>query len=159
MTFNDLDELKKAGFIGFKKISELFIDSSMLPDIQGVYLVLNTAKKQGDFLQVGTGGHFKGKNPNVSINELKSNWVDNTLVIYIGKATSLKSRLRQYFRFGQGKDIGHYGGRLIWQLKYSRDLVVCWKSTPIDDPRVLESELIKQFISLNGKRPFANLVG
>lgn len=32
MTFNDIDEIKKAGFTGFKKMSELFLDSSMLPN-------------------------------------------------------------------------------------------------------------------------------
>jgi len=31
-----------------------------------------------------------------------------------------KQDLRQYFGFRQGNNIGHYGGRLIWQLKYSR---------------------------------------
>ena len=137
MNFNDIEEIKKAGFTGFKKMSDLFLDSSMLPDKNGVYLVLNSDTKPGEFLKVGTGGHFKGKNPNVSIAELKANWVDNTKVVYIGKATSLKSRLQQYFGFGQGKNIGHYGGRLIWQLKYSRDLVVCWKALTTD-PREYE---------------------
>ncbi len=156
MTFNDIDEIKKAGFIGFKKMSELFLDSSMLPDNNGVYLVLNVDNKPGEFLTVGSGGHFKGKDPNISLADLKSNWVDNTNVVYIGKATSLRSRLRQYFSFGQGKNIGHYGGRLIWQIKYSKDLVVCWKSLTTD-PREFEADLIQQFVKTYGCRPFANL--
>jgi hypothetical protein len=156
MTFNDIDEIKKAGFIGFKKMSELFLDSSMLPDNNGVYLVLNIDNKPGEFLTVGSGGHFKGKDPNISLVDLKSNWVDNTKVVYIGKATSLRSRLRQYFSFGQGKNIGHYGGRLIWQIKYSKDLVVCWKSLTTD-PREFEADLIQQFVKTYGCRPFANL--
>lgn len=156
MTFNDIEDIKKAGFIGFKKMNDLFLDSSMLPDSNGVYLVLNDDNKPADFLAIGSGGHFKGKNPNVSLTELKSKWVDNTKVVYIGKATSLKSRLRQYFGFGQGKNIGHYGGRLIWQLRYSKDLVVCWKALTTD-PRELEIYLIKQFVSIYGRRPFANL--
>ena len=158
MTFNDIEEIKNAGFTGFKKMSELFLDSSMLPDNKGVYFILNLDNKPGEFLAVGTGGYFKGKNPNVSLKELKSNWVVNTKVVYIGKATSLKSRLRQYFGFGQGKNIGHYGGRFIWQLKYSKDLVVCWKSLLTDEPRAFEANLIKIFVSKFGKRPFANLV-
>jgi len=156
MTYNDIEEIKKAGFTGFKKMSDLFLDSSILPDSNGVYLILNADNKSGDFLPVGSGGHFKGKNPNVSLAELKANWVDNTKVVYIGKATSLKSRLRQYFGFGQGKNIGHYGGRFIWQLKYSKDLVVCWKALTTD-PREFEVELIRQFVSIYGCRPFANL--
>ncbi len=156
MNFNNIEEIKKAGFIGFKKMSELFLDSSMLPDTNGVYLVLNVDCKPGEFLSVGSGGHFKGIDPNISLSELKSNWVENTKVVYIGKATSLKSRLQQYFGFGQGKNIGHYGGRLIWQIKYSKDLVVCWKSL-ITDPREYEADLIQQFVSIYGCRPFANL--
>ena len=156
MVFKDLEEIKKEGFVGFKRIKELCFNSSILPDCNGVYLILNIDNKPGDFFEVGSGGHFKGKNPNVSLEELKSNWVDDTKVIYIGKATSLKSRLRQYFGFGQGKNIGHYGGRFIWQLKYSEELVVCWKPL-MSDPQILESDLIKQFIAIYGKRPFANL--
>lgn len=156
MTFNDIEELKKEGFTGFKKMRDLFLDSSTIPDSNGVYLVLNDDNKPGDFLTVGSGGHFKGKNPNVPLTELKANWVLNTKVVYIGKATSLKSRLRQYFGFGQGKNIGHYGGRLVWQLKYSSELVVCWKALSTD-PREHEAELIRQFVSIYGCRPFANL--
>jgi hypothetical protein len=164
MNFNSIDEIKKAGFTGFKEMKELFIDSSSIPKIKGVYLVLNPNYKKAEYLQVGTGGHFKGKDPNVPIDELKSNWVDNSLVVYIGKAGSdtskatLHSRLKQYFGFGQGKNIGHWGGRLIWQLKNSADLIVCWKPLPNDDPRIIESQLIKKFVTTFSKRPFANLV-
>lgn len=163
MNFNNIDDIKNAGFTGFKKMSELFIDSSSIPKSKGIYLVLNPNFEKAEYLQIGTGGHFKGKNPNVSIDELKANWVDNSLVVYIGKAGSetskatLNSRLKQYFGFGQGKNIGHWGGRLIWQLKNSSDLIVCWKSLPNDDPRTLESQLIKKFIDKFSKRPFANL--
>lgn len=162
MDFKDIEQIKKAGFIGFKTMKELFTDSSAIPKIKGVYLVLNPTKK-GEFLIVGTGGHFKGKNPNVSVSELKANWVDDTIVVYIGKAgkdgsnATLQSRLRQYFGFGQGKNVGHWGGRLIWQLKNSADLIVCWKALPTDDPRTVEADLIQDFVSKFSNRPFANL--
>ena len=156
MDFNNIDEIKEAGFIGFKKMGELFIDSSSIPKIKGIYLVLNPNYKKAEYLQIGTGGHFKGKDPNVSLSVLKANWVENTKVVYIGKATSLRARLRQYFSFGQGKNIGHYGGRLIWQIKYSNDLIVCWKALTTD-PRDFEAKLIQQFVAVYGCRPFANL--
>lgn len=165
MDFNNIDEIKKAGFIGFKKISALFVDISSIPKTRGVYLVLNPNFKKAEYLQIGTGGHFKGRNPNVSFDELKSNWVDNSLVVYIGKAggetssATLHSRLKQYFSFGQGKNIGHWGGRLIWQLKNSSDLIVCWKPLQNDDPRSFEKQLIKKFVTEFSKRPFANLAG
>lgn len=162
MDFNDIEQIKKAGFTGFKTMQELFKDSSLIPKIKGVYLVLNPTKIS-EFLTVGTGGHFKKKNPNVSVSELKANWVEGTIVVYIGKAgkdgssATLQSRLRQYFGFGQGKNVGHWGGRLIWQLKNSADLVVCWKALPAADPRTVEAHLIQDFVSKFSNRPFANL--
>lgn len=163
MNFNSIDDIKKAGFSGFNTLMELLADSSHIPSTKGIYLVISLDKKPPKFLHPGTGGHFKGKNPNVSLEELKKNWIEDTIVLYIGKAGSsnnkatLKSRLKQYIGFGQGKNIGHWGGRLIWQLAASNKLVVCWKHLPIDDPRAIETQLIKDFVTQFGNRPFANL--
>lgn len=159
LDFNDIDQLKSAGFRGFLTKSELFTDSSMIPDQQGVYLVLSLDSSLPTYLETGTGGFFKQKNPNVSSAELKANWVEGAMIVYIGKATSLKKRLRQYFAFGQGKNVGHWGGGYIWQLAHSKSLVVCWKTLPIDNPATIEAVLIKAFTEKHGKRPFANLKG
>ncbi|MBA4055428.1 MAG: hypothetical protein C0490_12000, partial [Marivirga sp.] len=51
----------------------------------------------------------------------------------------------------------HYGGRYVWQLEKPRELVVCWKPTPNEDPRTLEKQLISEFVTQFAKRPFANL--
>ena len=163
MNFKNLEQIKKLGFTGFITIKNLMDDSSSIPKTKGIYLVLNLSKNT-EFMEIGSGGFFKGKNPNVPISELKSNWVEDSIVVYIGKAgregsnATLQSRLKQYFKFGQGYNIGHYGGRYIWQLKNSLDLVVCWKTLPNDDPRSVESQLIQQFIKEYQKRPFANLI-
>jgi hypothetical protein len=129
----------------------------------GVYLVLDPCGKP-DFINPGVGGFFKGKDPNVSIEELNNNYVPDSLVVYIGKAggpsseATLHSRLSQYLRLGQGKNVGHWGGRLIWQLKSHRDLLFCWRSTPDDDPREVEKLLIDNCEKQYGNKPFANLV-
>lgn len=84
-------------------------------------------------------------------------------MVYIGKAggpgknATLRSRMRQYMRFGQGEALGHCGGRYIWQLSDSRDLVVCWKPTTGEDPRDVERELIDEFKAIYGRHPFVNL--
>jgi hypothetical protein len=162
MEFKNIEEVREAGFVGFKKMKELFADDAAIPKITGVYLILNPTKS-AEFLTVGTGGHFKGRNPNVTLAELNNSWVEDTIVVYIGKAgkdgnsATLQSRLRQYFDFGQGKKVGHWGGRYIWQLSNSSDLLVCWKSLPTDDPRKIESQLILEFVSKYSKLPFANL--
>ncbi|MBA7514981.1 hypothetical protein ES705_07961 [subsurface metagenome] len=163
IAFNSINSIKNAGFKGFISISELQKDSNVIPKTKGVYLVLYTAKKVLSFLNIGTGGHFKGKNPNINIDELRKNWIENTIVIYIGKAGSsttkatLNSRIQQYLKFGQGRNIGHWGGRLIWQIENSGDLTLCWKPLKNEEPRDGETELIQQFKSIYGKRPFANL--
>lgn len=161
MNLQSIEQLKENGFSGFKTMSELFIDDSCIPKVQGVYLVLNDTPDV-DFLTIGTGGHFKGKNPNVTIEELKENWVENALIVYIGKAggkgeATLRKRLNQYFRFGQGHNVGHWGGRYIWQLQNSNDLIVCWKPLPKEAPEEVESYMIESFKENYGKRPFANL--
>ena len=84
-------------------------------------------------------------------------------MIYIGKAggsnsrATLHSRLKQYMRFGEGEPVGHWGGRLIWQLENHRELTVCYKTLANSEPREEEKKLILEFESIHGKIPFANL--
>ena len=155
MLFNDINVLKKFGCKGFLTINELIINPRQIPDESGIYFILYIKKEKPVFLEIGTGGYFKGKNPNVSIDLLKVNWIENSMVIYIGKTGSLNSRIRQLLRFGQGKNVGHYGGRLIWQIKDHQNLVVCWKTE--NSPKTVELELLNQFETTYGKLPFANL--
>ena len=89
--------------------------------------------------------------------------MENTDIVYIGKAggmtskVTLQSRLIQYLKFGMGKNIGHWGGRYIWQLANTDELVICWKPTD-EEPRKVETEMIAQFKAEHqGQRPFANL--
>lgn len=163
--FSDIGSIEAAVFTGFKTIEALWNDNMRIPKEKGVYFVLRVATHSCEYLEQGTGGYFKGKNPNICTVELKSHWVEKPKVIYIGKAgnpigkATLFSRLNQYLKFGQGKNIGHWGGRLIWQLKDASQLVVCWKEYPNDDPRTIEKKLIESFVTEYGRRPFANLTG
>jgi hypothetical protein len=70
MNFKDLSEIEAAGFKGFKSKRELFVDSSSIPKIKGVYLVLSIQRKPPLFVATGSGGHFKGRDPNVSVDIL-----------------------------------------------------------------------------------------
>lgn len=159
----NLNDLEKDGFEGFKTIESLWEDSRCIPKEKGVYMILRLADTPCEYLETGTGGFFKMKNPNIAIRELEAKWVRTTNVVYIGKAGSLTnkatlhSRLNQYLKFGQGMNIGHWGGRLIWQLKDASRLVVCWKTIASQDPRSIEKDLIHRFVIDHGRRPFANL--
>lgn len=157
------NELKQSGFEGFLTIAQLKMNLSQIPLKQGVYVIIYPSSTPVQFLRIGTAGHFKDKDPNVSLSELESNWVPDTDIIYIGKAggassnATLQSRLTQYLEFGMGKKFGHWGGRFIWQIKDSDQLVVCWKPTE-KEAREVECEMIEQFKQKHGgKRPFANL--
>ncbi len=157
-----IEQLKKSGFSGFKTISDLWLDASIIPKQKGVYVVINNSKK--DFVARGTGGYFKGTDPNVDLNVLENKWVDNAIVVYIGKAggsevtATLQSRLKQYLNFGKGKPVGHKGGRYIWQIKNHPQLIVAWKPLTNEEPVQFERSLINTFIDHYGKLPFANLI-
>ena len=131
----------------------------------GVYLILRVKEDDPAFMERSTGGYFKGRDPNVATEVLSSHWVPGTPVVYIGKAgapgkaATLRSRLRQFLSFGAGRNLGHWGGRLIWHLPDTDDLLVCWKRTPSLVPLVVEKQMIQAFVDSFGSRPFANLTG
>ena len=51
-------------------------------------------------------------------------------------------------KFGSGKKVGHKGGRFIWQLKDSANLVVCWKRTE-EEPRHVEKMRMRLDLDLD----------
>lgn len=78
--------LLSQGFEGLKTMGELMDGAStLIPAQEGVYVVFRESDSSPQFLIEGTGGFFKGKNPNVSIAELIANWVEVTPVVYIGE--------------------------------------------------------------------------
>ena len=166
MKYNNYKAILSSGFFGFESVKNLTDDGCKSVSKQrGVYLILHLKKSSPKFLSESAGGYFKRKNPTVDVSKLKSNWVEDTIVIYIGQAgggnsnATLQKRLEQYMRFGQGIPVGHWGGRYIWQLSNNRELIVCWKPISNDDPREIEKIHIQEFASIYGKRPFANLTG
>ncbi len=153
--------LERDGFVGFVAFRELQDGTARheVPGDGGVYVVLRSTGLQPTFLDRSVGGHFKGRDPTVSVDTLEANWIDGAEVVYIGKADNLHRRLREFAEFGLGRPIGHWGGRLMWQLSDARDLIVAWKTAdPQEDPFDLEATYIDRFRELTGGRlPFANL--
>lgn len=152
-----ISQYRDAGFEGFIPVSLLKNSASVLPDVGGVYIAIRNAETKPQFLEVGTGGFFKGKNPNVSLAELDANYVPGSKTVYVGKATSLRKRVGQLLRFGAGASVGHWGGRYLWQLADSDELLIAWKVTPLEDPREVEVRMLTEFVNKFGRLPFANL--
>lgn len=155
-------ELERLGFVGFVRFSDLM--SGDVPTTPGVYAVLRTSVLAPTYLDASPAGWFKDRDPSVPVEKLSAAWVQDVEVIYLGKATGgangnrgLRKRLTEYVGHGSGRPVGHWGGRYVWQLADSADLLVAWMTTPGEDPGVVESRLIAQFQAKAGALPFANL--
>lgn len=146
------------GFAGFVTFAALRADGfAGIPAAGGAYVVLHEDAGVPPFLSANPGGRFKGKDPTVALTELQARWVPGAQVIYIGKAGNLRRRLWQYSRFGAGRAVGHWGGRLIWQIPDADRLVVAWRQVAAaQSPAALESDLLHAFCAQYGSLPFAN---
>lgn len=148
------DTLEQEGFEGFVPWADLALNE--IPPEPGIYVVVRRSATPPVFLATNRAGRFKGRNPTEKPEVLRSAWVDGASVLYIGKAANLQNRLRQYREHGEGKPVGHWGGRYIWQLSDCRELGVAWKVTD-GEPRQVERELLASFRETYDQLPFANL--
>jgi hypothetical protein len=124
----------------------------------GVYVVVLAEPVEPVYLDRSPAGRFRG-DPTVGPAELEANWVPLAQVVYIGKANHgrLQTRLREFVDFGRGGKRRHRGGRLIWQLNISEELLVAWRVLPRSVvPKAEEDHMIDDFKRTFGKRPFAN---
>jgi hypothetical protein len=150
----DRRALEAGGFRGFVRFDQL--DAAPPPDGGGVYVVVRESDMPPTFLDVSIGGRFKERDPTVDASILRDRWVDGCRVVYIGKAKSLRKRLRQFRDFGRGRPLGHWGGRYIWQVEGSDQYLVAWRLT-VGDPRSEEVVLLARFRDEYGCLPFANI--
>lgn len=151
--------LEHRGFKGFMSFEQLRRDGfSMVPTAGGVYVVLRSDDAEPVFLDSSIGGHFKDRDPTVAPDVLSAKWVEAATCVYIGKGDILRRRIREFARYGAGEPVGHQGGRYIWQLADSGDLIVAWTETPDEVPRDVEIRLLAEFAtSHGGRKPFANI--
>ncbi|GAA5058705.1 hypothetical protein GCM10023208_25370 [Erythrobacter westpacificensis] len=148
-------QLETDGFVGWMTFDYLSA-ADPCPTSGGVYVVIRTDQNPPCFLDQSCGGWFKDRDPTVPHGTLVANWVEDAEVVYIGKANNLRRRLSEFAKFGAGKKIGHWGGRLIWQLGESSTLLVGWKETSGLEPALVEAKMIADFRAAYGHPPFAN---
>jgi hypothetical protein len=139
------------------------VDTTVIPQVPGVYVVVYPGQSRPAFLTQNIAGHFKGKDPTVELITLSVKWVDGAKVIYVGKADArrrgggLRERIREFQRYGAGEPVGHSGGAYVWQLAESANLLIAWRATgPGERPATVEVELIDAFYQVHDALPFAN---
>jgi len=152
-------DLVKAGFLGFESVGTLRASRCRdLPPGPGAYCVLRSAKGIPPFLPVTTGGRFKGMDKTLPVASLGPRWIAGSTVVYIGKASSLRTRLKQLVDYGGGKPVGHQGGYPLWQLPDSDSLLIAWMEHA--DFTALENHMLTSFMAIHGGRlPYANSAG
>lgn len=155
--------LKEEGFAGFRSFRQLEINR--VPQSPGIYVVLKPEGFEPKFLAKSVGGRFKRRDPSLLQSVLKTEWVEDADVLYIGKAgpgstgnRGLRKRIQEFADFGRGKPVGHWDGRLIWQLADSQSLVIAWKELSAAEVKFAEAAYHAEFIRVYGTLPFANLV-
>lgn len=146
------DSLTSYGFHGWAPFGSL--TRGDLPDSSGVYFVYREAEAPPVFLVQSPAGTHKGRDLTAPLELVEAAWLDSSPVLYIGKATNLRSRVTAYRRQGQGRSAGHQGGAYLWQLVGAEEALVAWKETP--SFACAEAALIEQFVSEFSARPFAN---
>jgi hypothetical protein len=143
-----------SGFLGFVNFKRVVLNG--VPDGPGVYVVLRESSARPVFLSSSPAGWFKGQNPTVPVQELKYAWPEGVHCVYIGKANNLRKRIKQFRQYGDGRPVGHQGGRRIWQLADADCFVLAWLPTPYTDPELVEGWLLRGFVARHGKRPIGN---
>lgn len=87
-------------------------------------------------------------------------WLAEEKILYIGKATCLRTRLSQFYRHQLGIRRPHAGGHWLKTLKVVPECPIYYSEC--EQPRAAESQLLKLFTLLCGSKlhepttPFAN---
>lgn len=157
------ESLAAEGFVGFVTFDQLRADFSVVPEVEGAYVVLRTGGASPRFLKRSPAGWHKGTDPTYPIAKVRARWVEGAEVLNVGKArrtasTNLRVRLKAYARFGAGANTGHAGGRAIWQLGDSSELLVAWVAARSGETaEQLEARYVNRFKrEHDGRLPFAN---
>lgn len=154
--------LEHFGFEGFVPFAA--VSAATVPNVAGVYCVVRVDDAPPTFLQASPAGRVKGKDQTVAVAELERLWVPGAAIVYIGKAQlgsgqnrGLLTRLEEFGKFGAGRLVPHTGGRRIWQLADSAELLVAWMATDDSEAVATEERLLKAFTTAHGRLPFANM--
>jgi hypothetical protein len=155
-TFTRAD-LTAAGFEGWLTPAELRVSRAEVPRRQATaHVIFRDSTRPPAFKRRSDAGFET--TPSVNLDRLRANWIDGARVLYIGATNDIGRRVREFTKFGDGKDDSHYGGRMLWQLEDAEDLLFAWHRITWGEPeRSYKIDLIRQFVAIHQALPFANL--
>lgn len=142
---------ERLGFTGWKTFGSL--EAGHLPPRHGVYVVVRAPGLRPEFLPASVGGPHKRRPLTVDVDVLQRAWRDDAEIVYVGKAggrLGLQDRLWAYAKQGRGRSAGHAGGRFVWQLPMSHELLVGWRETGDLDVGDVEEALLALHIDRFG---------
>lgn len=158
--------LRAASFNGFVALTALKGRRDEGLNSSGVYVVLREWPTNTHLMEFDPGFRYKDGSPMRPLAELQPAWDLATPVLYIGKAgrldegASLKCRLSQFRRYGEGTAANHAGGRAIWQVPNAAEVLrICWIATPGLHPECVERQFLSQFKNDFDALPMANQHG
>lgn len=125
-------------------------------NFKGIYIIVRPEIMQDIRLfPTSNAGKFKGKDPTVNIEKLKHKLLNEADILYLGKSEdSVEKRMQQHIDFWNGEPIAAWGGRSIAQIIDFEKLEVWY--LPCDNPKEMESSLLREFETKYNQLPFAN---
>ncbi len=143
-------------------------DDRFIPTSSGVYIVRPPKDYQIEFVKNPDGTRSVDGKPLLNefdfVTKKYTELVDKNAdlsVLYYGRATNLRNRIKQYAKFGYAyKDRNgrpfeeHAGGKLIWYIKNNKHLIIDFYE--IKDFKMEEERLIREYYKKYGEFPLAN---
>ncbi len=157
----DLRELHCLGELVARADSAGSASWTDLPKRSGVYIVSWPLEEQPSF-RPNTGDAYYAVPADRYALQMKWERIHAhypTDILYIGKADSIKSRVRLLARFGAGRARSHHGGEWMWQIDGIGNALLTVQSCPPGMHHGFENWLLERFHHEHGDYPLANRVG
>lgn len=132
-------------------------DLRHIPAAPGIYLVgVPFDGFEPNISDATTGPRFvKGRSMLYPASKLKEKFnLSDKRCLYIGESDNLQHRITLFLQYGRGEDVPHRGGRAIWQIANSDELILAW--CPCPNHENVKSALLASYRQSFGVLPMAN---